>query len=250
MDFDERKALTEQFLAVDPTDYDKINQCLYIADALYQMPPMQKELYGLEDDIPMYLQHEPGDGFGHICNAVLLGNNESDLCYTLTKYNLKELYPFGDYLMRNYNIMFFGVNRYLPVGKGLFMRNSLEPSVREFNTSIKEIKKLKEKYSIETYITDGFPYCLLEDKDLQEYVSSCSAGVDFCNIDSQGNVKLCPATDYIVGNLYDTSLEDIWQNNELLNNYRSLTWVPEECREDKDAYKCLFGCKISANYSL
>ena len=171
----------------------------------------------------------------------------TSVCYTLTKDNLKELYLFGDYLMENYNIVFFGVNRYIPVGKGLNMRKFLEPSVKEFNNSIREIKKLKEKHSVETYITDGFPFCLLEDKELENYVASCSAGVDFCDIDSEGNVKLCPATNYILGNLYETNLEDIWQKNELLNNYRTLNWVSGDCEDCKSAYKCLFGCKISAN---
>jgi len=75
MDFAERKALTEQFLAVDPTDYAEINQCLYIADALYQNATHAKELYGLEDDIPMELDY----GGMHICNVVLLKTNKSDI---------------------------------------------------------------------------------------------------------------------------------------------------------------------------
>ena len=78
MDFNERKALTEQFLAVDPTPYAEINHCLYIADRLYQNATNAKELYGLEDDIPMCLDHFIDEI--HIANAVLLGNNESDIC--------------------------------------------------------------------------------------------------------------------------------------------------------------------------
>ena len=78
MNFTERKALVEEFLRLDPTPYAEINHCLYIADRLYQNATHAKELYGLPCDIPMCLQHEPG-GVGHICNAVLLGTNKSNL---------------------------------------------------------------------------------------------------------------------------------------------------------------------------
>jgi hypothetical protein len=67
--------LVEEFLEKDPTPYAEINQCLYIADRLYQNATNAKELYGLEDNIPMCLVHEPF----HISNVVLLGTNKSDI---------------------------------------------------------------------------------------------------------------------------------------------------------------------------
>ena len=79
MNFSERKALVEEFLRVDPTPYAEINHCLYIADRLYQNATHAKELYGLPCDIPMCLVHRPAIGIGHIYNAVLLGNNKSDI---------------------------------------------------------------------------------------------------------------------------------------------------------------------------
>ena len=77
MNFTERKALVEEFLRKDPTDYKRI--CLYIADDLYKNATHAKELYGLPCDIPMCLVHRPAIGIGHIYNAVLLGNNKSDI---------------------------------------------------------------------------------------------------------------------------------------------------------------------------
>ena len=77
MNFTERKALVEEFLRVDPTDYKRI--CLYIADDLHKNATHAKELYGLPCDIPMCLDHVPATGFGHICNAVLLGDNKSEI---------------------------------------------------------------------------------------------------------------------------------------------------------------------------
>ncbi len=77
MDFGERKGLVEEFLEKDPTPYSEINQCLYIADALYQNATNAKELYGLEDDIPLEF-NKPEDQI-HILNAVLLENNRSNI---------------------------------------------------------------------------------------------------------------------------------------------------------------------------
>ncbi|MHC1611312.1 MAG: hypothetical protein ACXQTW_06945 [Candidatus Methanospirareceae archaeon] len=79
MNFSERKALVEEFLRVDPTPYAEINHCLYIADRLYKNATHAKELYGLPCNIPMCLDHRPYYGNGHIHNAVLLGNNKSNI---------------------------------------------------------------------------------------------------------------------------------------------------------------------------
>jgi len=62
---------------VDPTPYAEINHCLYIADRLYQNATHAKELYGLPCDIPMCLDYKIGHE--HIDNAVLLGQNKSDI---------------------------------------------------------------------------------------------------------------------------------------------------------------------------
>ncbi len=77
MNFTERKGLVELFLDKDPTPYSEINQCLYIADDLYQNATNAKALYELEDDIPMCLDHHPQNE--HIDNAVLLGTNKSNI---------------------------------------------------------------------------------------------------------------------------------------------------------------------------
>ena len=79
MDFGERKGLVEEFLDRDPTDYDEIHQCIYIADALHKNATNAKELYGLPCDIPMCLDHMPDYALGHLCNAVLLGDNKSEI---------------------------------------------------------------------------------------------------------------------------------------------------------------------------
>jgi len=76
MNFTERKALVEEFLRKDPTSE---THCLYYADALYQNATHAKELYRLEDNIPMCLNHNPEYANGHISNAVLLGTNKSNI---------------------------------------------------------------------------------------------------------------------------------------------------------------------------
>ena len=50
---------------------------MYIADRLYKNATHAKELYGLPCDIPMCLDHHPRNE--HIMNAVLLGDNKSDI---------------------------------------------------------------------------------------------------------------------------------------------------------------------------
>ena len=72
MNFDERYNLTMDFLMEDST---YINHCLYYATELYENAISAKELYELPCDIPMNFVMIPG----HMFNAVLLGNNKSNI---------------------------------------------------------------------------------------------------------------------------------------------------------------------------
>ncbi len=80
MNFTERKGLVELFLDKDPTEYEDAGTCGWVAYRGYHNATNAKELYGLEDDIPMCLVNSIIEGapFGHMTNAVLIKNNKTN----------------------------------------------------------------------------------------------------------------------------------------------------------------------------
>jgi radical SAM protein with 4Fe4S-binding SPASM domain len=96
------------------------------------------------------------------------------------------------------------------------------------------------------------PYCIFP-KDYEYLRTSCSAGWMFAGIDVYGNVKTCPWSSVILGNLLDTPLTEIWQNSKGLNEYRSGSWLDESCNPCSLKSFCLGSCKVTSRdppYSL
>lgn len=173
-------------------------------------------------------------------------NIPTGILYTFTKENKNELYSFGKFILDSYDVGAFTVDRFVPLGRGT---EKLSPSVEEYNKAFSELLELKREYP-ETIVElgDSFPFCLLEKEEYKEVVrGGCSAGHSFCEIDGCGNLKICPSFHYSVGNILQTSLEEIWQNMEELNKYRNLEiYLPEYCKTCKDFEECMGGCRASS----
>lgn len=171
---------------------------------------------------------------------------ETGICYTLTNRNKDELEAYCDYFFNKFKtIKYLGVNRFIPQGRGFKNREKLELSITDFNDTLSTIHKMKQKYNREIKITDGFPLCLIENKEYHSIIKTCSAGISFGAIDEYGNIKFCSSSPYIVDNILETPLEEIWQNSKILENYRSLDWVDKGCKECYNFERCMTGCRAT-----
>jgi len=167
--------------------------------------------------------------------------------------NKKELYPFGKYILEHHNIGEFGVNRFVPLGRGKINQDKLDPTLEDYKKAFSELYKLYvmgKKINRVVELTDSFPFCLLEKEEYLSLVNGCAAGISFCCIDMDGNVKFCPAFKNSLGNVFSNSLEEIWQDNKMLKEYRNLDWVPEPCSKCEYLYDCLCGCKASNSHMI
>jgi len=167
------------------------------------------------------------------------------ISYTLTRRNFGELYTFGEWVLSNFNINCLSVNRFIPQGRGLKKRKELELNISEFNKALSMLYQLKQSHKPEVRVTNGFPCCLIEDEKTESLLTPCTAGVAFGTVDEHGNVRFCSSSPYIIGNIFETPLEEIWQNSPVLELYRSLQWLPEKCKTCDKFEKCLVGCKAS-----
>ncbi len=163
--------------------------------------------------------------------------------YVLTKKNLvnfKELYL---KLINTYKtIKVFYLNRFIPAGSSN-SRYDLEISAADLNLVAEIMHSLVSKYDVEIYFGDIVPLCVLK-KEYQKFSKPCSVGSDFIVIDSLGNVKLCVSTEQNLGNIFVQDLLDIWHGKEL-ERYRSLDWIPLECKKCNLLKDCICGCHYS-----
>ena len=143
---------------------------------------------------------------------------------------------------------YFGVNRFVPQGQGHYKRKELEPSIEGFNEVLSILDSLKKEYKDQRIqLNDSLPHCLIK-KEFRYLSEPCTAGIDFTTVDEYGNVKFCGGSLYPLGNVLKTPLEEIWQNNPILNEYRSLSWLSETCSKCAIFEQCLCSCRATQPY--
>lgn len=91
-----------------------------------------------------------------------------------------------------------------------------------------------------------FPKCLIKNKEHRKYLGSCGFGINYCSIDSDGNLKMCSYLPDILGNVFNESLNDIWKNHSFFKQARAGKWLPYLCKKCDIKYKCMSGCKASS----
>ncbi len=72
---------------------------------------------------------------------------------------------------------------------------------------------------------------------------SCPAGITHCTIDPLGNLRPCNHADVTLGNLFEHTIEELWQS-EKAHWWRSL--IPQACYRCAEFDNCHGGCKAMA----
>jgi len=167
--------------------------------------------------------------------------------FTLIKDNFADLYPFGKYILEG-PAHSYAVLRLIPVGRG---KDIPSLTIEEYNKAFSQLYQLKREFPEKVVeLADAFPYCLIKDKKYRELVRGCSAGIFYAAIDIEGNIKPCPADELIAGNIFEDSLEEIWQNSEELEKYRELKHLPRSCKNCDYLGDCLLGCRASSEEGM
>lgn len=72
---------------------------------------------------------------------------------------------------------------------------------------------------------------------------SCPAGITHCTIDPLGNVRPCNHSSVTLGNLFEQSIEEMWQSEKAVW-WRNL--IPQVCYQCAEFDRCRGGCKAMA----
>jgi len=167
------------------------------------------------------------------------------ISFTANKQNYKELSSVADEC-RKCKISKLWSDRLVPIGNGESM-SYLEISKNIMPDYINELKKaqgdsLTNALYPKTHVAMERA---LQFIDSDGPIYSCSAGDSFLTVDEFGQVMPCRRMPIICGNIFDSSLEDIYYNNELFKQLRTKV-IPQECTSCKFAFDCRGGAKCQS----
>jgi len=145
-------------------------------------------------------------------------------------------------LLEQNNIKFdnLAIHRIAPIGSASD-KDVLTPD--QYRKLLKKIDIVSTKKGYQIEFEDALPLCLLE-KKYWKYINTCRCGIDKVWVDTKGNVRRCACSYGNVGNVIKTSLQNVW-NSDNLKKFRSFDWVSPECKKCGVFDKCRGGCASS-----
>lgn len=112
---------------------------------------------------------------------------------------------------------------------------------------IADLLWIEENLKMKVDILEALPKCVFPEDVLKGRNSflnrKCQAGRTVIAVSCNGDVRPCAHNPYSYGNLLDEELRDIWQK---MSNWRSATYIPEECKDCAWLNRCNGGCRTSA----
>jgi radical SAM protein with 4Fe4S-binding SPASM domain len=153
----------------------------------------------------------------------------------------------------------FKLNSFMPTGRGSTAEETLSVSKKELKELAEKLQEKNREYEdrISIEVDATYPWLLGEERSFQirgtrEVSLKCSAGYTNLVVSPDGTCYSCPyLTEYPLGNLLETPLTEIWNNNSgILGKFRSLTQsqLKGKCRECSHVpSRCNGGCRAASH---
>lgn len=166
---------------------------------------------------------------------------------TVTPLNYSEIDDFVTRICNEYSVVGFSFNRFIPTANtDVETKRRFVLTPEQINVSLHRIDNVAKRFpSVMFKYAIHFPYCLVNDKRLLKYVGSCGFGENYVSIDCKGDIQACSYSNVILGNIFQDKLNEIWNHHPSLMEYRSLRWLPKECKECYYLKRCMVGCKVT-----
>lgn len=167
------------------------------------------------------------------------------ISFTANKNNIIHL-PHVAGECRKHGITKLWSDRLVPIGNGEEMLD-LAVTKDVFPDYVKLLKKAKgniitRKFNKKTEVTMNRALQFLYSDGL---AYSCSAGDSLITVDEAGRIMPCRRMPVIRGDIFSTTLSEVWFNDEVFRSLR-LPVIPDECRLCDYAYICKGGAKCQS----
>lgn len=164
----------------------------------------------------------------------------TSISFTATSLNYKEFPKVVKYA-RKYNVNNVWSDRYIPLGDFKDKRLSLNcDQTREYLTIMKKERDKLRK--IKDNITTISMYRALQFQMTNDFAYSCTAGDTLLTVMENGDLVPCRRMPVVVGNLFENSMYELYENNSLLKKLR-VNKIPDECSACEYSDLCKGGLK-------
>jgi radical SAM protein with 4Fe4S-binding SPASM domain len=199
--------------------------------------------------------------FAKAVEAVKLFSNagfRTTINTVMTKLNVNEIESLVD-LAISLEATSYKAVAFLPIGRGKINHNNLLLTAKQLRDNIRQLHNLQEKKQDLINIITEENYPLFHEQGLKYSTPTgfpslgCAAGITQLVIDPYGQTFSCPFLhDFPAGNLLHKPLREIWENSEILNEFRNVEKIKIKGKCQKCEFlgsKCRGGCRASA-YSV
>ncbi len=138
-----------------------------------------------------------------------------------SKKSIHDIYELAQYLVDTCRVNSIGINR-------LFHDERYENlTLHDYREILQIIDAIHRDLGITIALSDSFPRCMVPTR-FWRYLTYCSQGVGFAQIDYNGNVKHCSAISQFLGNIFTEDFSVLW--HERLRKMRRLDHLPLSCK--------------------
>lgn len=143
------------------------------------------------------------------------------IAYTPNVTNLEHVYGFVRLLSESYGVKHSATNR-------LFSDDRYQNLTHaDYMELLVQIEKCHREMGVNISLGDSFPRCKVPLR-YWPYLSYCSQGVAFAQVDFNGNIKHCSAISQPLGNVLETPVSELWDSQ--LAGMRRLDHLPRSCK--------------------
>lgn len=146
------------------------------------------------------------------------------------------------------NVSYVIVQRIIPFGAA---KNTTEYMLNkeQANNALDEIRRVNEELGVQITVEDPFPLCVIDEK-YHKYMHPCEWGYTKAALNGEGLLSRCGAdTRYLLGSIFETPINEIWDNSPILKSFREQNYLAEECKTCKLRNQCGGGCPLSCEVS-
>lgn len=182
--------------------------------------------------------------------AILLSNAgmQTGIEFDCIPENYREIYATIDMLVKaGVRIKQLQLHRIIPEGNADGGMDKFQLSLDQWQLVFEQAARIRDEFQMSVVFEDGFPLCLVDSK-YWNLLTPCPCGLTLVTVSPNGDVRYCPCHPEAIGNLSNSSLESLWEDN--LAGYRDISRLPSACRECDLVDVCRGGCSASGHTEM
>lgn len=175
-------------------------------------------------------------------------NAEIGIAVNIIPQNCENIYNMIASLVQEHNIKLSYVilQRIVPYGRAC-STNQYRLNLDEINIALENVYRINKELGVNILVEDPFPLCKIDPK-YRHFMQPCSWGFSKAALNGKGDMTRCGADSrYLLGNIFERDILDIWDNSPYLKEFREKTYLPDTCHRCPMFEQCGGGCAVSNN---